>query len=99
MKINTQSVHFDADIKLLEFIENKLNKLYNFYDSIVASDVILKIDNAANGENKIAEIKLAVPGNDLYAMKQCKTFEEAVDLAIDALKIQVEKHKAKLQNA
>jgi putative sigma-54 modulation protein len=98
MKINIQSIHFDADRKLIDFIELKLNKLFSVYDSIVATDVILKIDNAANGENKIAEIKLAVPGNDLYAMKQCKTFEEATDLAIDALKNQIAKHKAKLQN-
>jgi putative sigma-54 modulation protein len=99
MKINIQSVHFDADRKLLEFIEAKLNKLFNVYDSIVASDITLRIDKAANGENKITEIKLSVPGNDLYAMRQCKTFEEATDLTIDALKIQIEKHKAKLQNA
>ncbi|MFN4123213.1 MAG: ribosome hibernation-promoting factor, HPF/YfiA family [Flavobacteriales bacterium] len=99
MKINIQSVHFDADRKLLDFIESKLNKLYSVYDSIVASDVTLKLDKAANGENKIAEIRLSVPGTDLYAMRQCRTFEEATDLSVDALKIQIEKHKAKLQNA
>ncbi len=95
MKINIQSVHFDADKKLLDFIENKLGKLSSHYDSIIESEVTLRLDKATNNENKIAEVRLNVRGNDLFAKKQCKTFEEATDLCAEALKTQLEKHKEK----
>lgn len=95
MKINIQSVHFDADSKLIDFIEGKVGKLNSQYDKIIETDVTLRIDKASNHENKIAEIRLHLPGNDLYAKKQCKTFEEATDLSIDALKNQIIKHKEK----
>jgi putative sigma-54 modulation protein len=98
MKVNLKitSVHFDADKKLLEFIQEKVNKLGQFYDKIIDGDVILKVDNNPTGENKVAEIKLSVPGNDIFAKKQCKTFEEATDLAVEALRRQLKKHKEKL---
>ncbi len=95
MKVNISSVHFDADQKLLNFIEEKVGKLETFYDKIIDSSVVLKIDKSSDKENKLAEIKLAVPGKDLFAKKQCKTFEEATDLAVDALKRQIEKNKEK----
>jgi len=97
MKVNIQSVHFDADRKLLDFIEHKLAKLAVQYDRIIESEVTLKLDNAADHENKIAEIRLHVPGNDLFAKRQCKSFEEALDTAIDALKNQLVKHKEKIR--
>jgi len=56
---------------------------------------LLRLDKNADQENKIAEIILKVPGTELFAKKQCKTFEEAADLAIDALKRQIEKNKEK----
>lgn len=98
MKVNLKitSVHFDADKKLLEFIQEKVNKLGQYYDKIIDGDVILKVDNNPTGENKVAEIKLSVPGNDIFAKKQCKTFEEATDLAVEALRRQLKKHKEKL---
>lgn len=98
MKVNLKitSVHFDADKKLLEFIHEKVDKLGQFYDKIIDGDVILKIDNNSTGENKVAEIKLSVPGNDIFAKKQCKSFEEATDLAVEALRRQLKKHKEKL---
>ena len=98
MKVNLKitSVHFDADKKLLEFIQEKVDKLGQFYDKIIDGDVILKVDNNPTGENKVAEIKLSVPGNDIFAKKQCKTFEEATDLAVEALRRQLKKHKEKL---
>ncbi len=97
MKVNIQSVHFDADRKLLDFIETKLSKLSGFYDRIIESEVTLRLDKAANNENKIAEIRLHVPGNDLYAKRQCKSFEEATDLSVEALKNQLVKHKDKIR--
>jgi putative sigma-54 modulation protein len=97
MKINTQSIHFDADKKLLTFIDEKVNKLNTYYENIVAADVILRIEKSDDNNNKIAEIKLHVKGLDLFAKKQCESFEEAVDNAVDALKIQIKKYKEKTQ--
>ncbi len=97
MTVKIQSVHFDADKKLLAFVEERVDKLTHYYDGIIKSEVILKLDKSEGLENKIAEIKLHIAGNDLFAKKQCKSFEEAVDTSIDALKAQVKKHKEKLQ--
>ena len=97
MTVKIQSVHFDADKKLLAFVEERVDKLTHFYDGIIKSEVILKLDKGDAAENKIAEIKLHIAGNDLFAKKQCKSFEEAIDTSIDALKVQVKKHKEKVQ--
>ena len=93
-KVNT--VHFTADQKLVDFIHNKVKKLERMYDHIIASEIYLRLDKNSEKENKIAEVKLLLPGNELFAKKQCKSFEEAADQAVDALKKQVEKHKAKV---
>ena len=93
LKVNT--VHFTADQKLVNFIEEKVKKLEMIYDNIISSEVFLRLDKSSDKENKIAEVKLLIPGNELFAKKQCKSFEEAADSAVDALKKQVEKHKAK----
>ncbi len=92
-KVNT--VHFSADEKLVEYIKEKVKKLEVIYDNIIASEVYLRIDKNESKENKIAEVKILLPGNELFAKKQCKSFEEAADLAVAALKKQVEKHKNK----
>jgi putative sigma-54 modulation protein len=95
MKVNIQAVNFKADKKLVDFIEERLEKLRLFYDQIISSDIHLKLDQSEK-DNKIAEVKIGIPGNDLFAKKQCKTFEESVDLCLEALIVQVKKHKAKL---
>ncbi len=92
-KVNT--VHFTADQKLVDFIQGKVKKLELMYDRIIASEIYLRLDKNEEQENKIAEVKLLLPGNELFAKKQCKSFEEAADLAVSALKKQVERHKAK----
>jgi putative sigma-54 modulation protein len=92
-----QSLHFDADQKLLDFVQERVDKLSQYYDGIINSDVILRIDKASDTENKIAEIRLHIAGNDLFAKKQCKSFEEAIDTSVDALKAQVQKHKEKIK--
>lgn len=97
MTVKIQSVHFDADKKLLDFIQERVNKLTTFYDGIITSEVVLKLDKSDSAENKIAEIKVHISGNDLFAKKQCKSFEEAVDSSLDALKTQVKKHKEKIK--
>ncbi|MCB9225298.1 MAG: ribosome-associated translation inhibitor RaiA [Crocinitomicaceae bacterium] len=95
MDLNVHSVHFHADRKLVDFISGKVGKLELFFDNIIAGEVFLKVDNTANSENKIAEIKISIPGRELFAKKQCKSFEEAADLACEALRKQVRKHKSK----
>ena len=99
MNIKINSVHFDADKKLIDFVNNKVKKLFQFYDDIVGAEIFLRLENTQELENKIAEIKLEIPGNDLFAKKQSKSFEESVDNAVDALKRQIRKHKDKLKRA
>lgn len=95
MKVKVQSVHFDADQKLLDFIDDKVNKLATFNSSIIDAEVILRLENSSTTDNKVAEIKLMVPGPDLFAKRQCKTFKEAIDLAVEALRRQLKKTKEK----
>jgi len=95
MKVNISSVHFKADKKLIGFIDQKVDKLSNFYDGIIGGDVSLKLSNKADNENKIVEIRLVIKGYDLFAKKESQSFEEATDQAIDALKKQLTKHKDK----
>jgi len=99
MDIKIHSVRFDADIKLINFIKSKVSKLIQFYDDIISAEVFLRLENSQDMENKIAEIKLDIPGNNLFAKKQSKTFEEAIDLAVDALRKQVKKKKEKLRKS
>lgn len=97
MKININSVHFKSDKKLDDFIKEKIEKLSTLYDGVLGSDVKLKIEKSENQENKITEIRLDVRGYDLFAKKQSKTFEEATDGAIEALRRQLSKHKEKIK--
>ena len=94
MDIKVQSIHFDADKKLVEFVEEKVGKLSQYYDKIIGGDVFLKLE-PADQENKVAEIKIMLAGKDLFAKKQCKSFEEATDEAVEALRRQISKHKSK----
>jgi putative sigma-54 modulation protein len=95
MKVKVQSVHFDADKKLLDFIDEKVNKLATYNSTILDAEVILRLENSSTTDNKVVEIKLLVPGPDLFAKRQCKTFEEATDLAVEALRSQLKKSKEK----
>lgn len=95
MENKIQAVNFTAQEELVTFVNTRLKKLTQYTDQITNSEVFLKLDNNDNGENKIAEIKLNIPGKELFAKKQCESFEEAVDSVVEALKKQVLKHKAK----
>ncbi len=97
MNINITSVNFDADNKLKDFITSRLEKLNRFYDKITGADVFLRLNNNQEPDNKLVEIKVMIPGNDLFAKKQAETFEAAADEAADALKSQLSKHKEKLK--
>lgn len=90
------SVNFTPDKKLVSFVNDKVKKLQLFYDNITAGEVFLKLDKDQEKENKQAIIKILLPGKELLAKKQCKTFEEATDLACEALSKQVQKHKGKI---
>ena len=93
MNVQIQSVKFDADKKLIEFVENKMSKLERFADRATGAEVILKLDKDFEKGNKVATITLHMPGEDMVAEHRARAFEEAIDEAIDALKRQIEKFK------
>jgi putative sigma-54 modulation protein len=96
MKIQVQSVHFDADSKLLAFIENKVNRLSKFFDNIIEAEVFLRLqDSGGKVQDKIAEIKLLIPGAVLIDKKISSSFENAVLVSVDSLKRQVINQKEK----
>ena len=95
MNVNISSLHFKADQKLEQFITEKVEKLNKVYDHIIGAEVILKLENTDKPENKFVEIRIKIRGNDAIASKTAKSFEEAVDGTIDALKRQLKKVKEK----
>jgi putative sigma-54 modulation protein len=97
MQVKIQSIHFDADKKLLDFIQDRVNKLGHYYDGIMGGEVFLRLEKSKDTQNKVAEIKLQTRSGELFAKKQCKSFEEAVIETSDALRIQVKKHKEKVK--
>ena len=97
MKLQVHSIHFDADQKLIEFIQRKVDKLETFYDRMVDGEVFLRLNNEGI-ENKTVEIKLKIPGSQLFAKEQAVSFEEATDLATKALREQLRKFKTKVTN-
>ena len=99
MDINIHSIRFDADVKLLNFIKGKLETLGLFYGEIIGAEVFLRLDRSEDADNKVTEIKLIIPGTELFAKRQTYTFEESTDLAVEALKKQLKKHKSKVKRA
>jgi putative sigma-54 modulation protein len=97
MTINISSVHFKTDQKLEDFINEKVEKLNKVHDGIIGAEVTLKLENTEAPENKTADIRIKIRGNDAIASKTAKSFEEATDLAVDALKKQLQKIKEKEQ--
>jgi putative sigma-54 modulation protein len=91
MQVKIHSVHFDADKALLSFIESKLQKLTTFNDSLISSEVFLRIEKGDGKENKLVEIKLHVPGKELFAKRNSTTFESATDEVTEALRRQIAK--------
>lgn len=99
MQIEIRSIHFKADRKLEDFIKEKVEKLTQFYDGVIGTEISLKLSNTEASDNKITEIRLNVRGNDLYAKKQSKTFEESTDEAVEALRRQLIKYKEKVRKS
>jgi len=94
MKLQVHSIHFDADRKLIDFIKKRITKLETFYDRLVDGEVFLRLNNEGV-DNKTVEIKLRVPGNQLFAVEKARSFEEATGNATDALRMQLKKFKTR----
>jgi putative sigma-54 modulation protein len=97
MKLQVHSIHFDADQKLIAFIQQRIDKLHTFYDRLVDGEVFLRLNNEGV-ENKTVEIKLNVPGRKLFAKEHAKSFEAAADLATEALRAQLKKFKTRIKS-
>lgn len=96
MNVNIQTVHFDADTKLIEHVNRKIAKLENFHDRITKVDVYLKLDNVVHTiKDKIAEIRVRVPKHEFFVKQTSKSFEESFDDALDAMINQIKKVKQK----
>ena len=96
MQVKIHSIHFDADSKLIEFVEQRVDRLNQFFDNIVSAEVYLRLDKDGSRENKVAELKVLLPGKELFAKKQSASFEAAMDDSVEAVKKQVIKYKGKL---
>ncbi|OSZ77901.1 30S ribosomal protein S30 [Chitinophagaceae bacterium IBVUCB2] len=96
MNVKIQSVHFDADSKLIEYVNRKLEKLKNFSDRIIQVNVFLKLDNVVhNIKDKIAEIRVHVPRHNFFVKSTSKSFEESFDNAFDSMVTQIKRNKEK----
>ncbi len=97
MNVNIQTVHFDADSRLVSYIQKKLDKLPQFHERITKVEVFLKLDNIVhNIKDKVAEIRVQIPKHELFVKHSSKSFEESFDAAMDALITQLKKQKEKL---
>ncbi len=97
MKAIYQATNFDADQKLINFIQKKLDRLDSFFDKVIEAEVFLKLNNSGD-KNKTVAIKIGVPGNDIMVSRDAETFEKAMDLAYDVLKRQLRKQKEKMKH-
>ena len=86
MDVRIQAIHFDATAQLESFIQKKVSKLSRFHEGIMEAEVTLKVVKPETAMNKEASLKLLLAGNeDLFSSKVADTFEEAIDLAVEAL--------------
>ncbi len=98
MNVQIQAVHFDADSKLLDRINAKMEKLRTFHDKIVDVEVYLILDNIAHTiKDKIAEIKVHIPKHSFFVKHSSKTFEESFDFAFDSMVNQIKRRKERVQ--
>jgi putative sigma-54 modulation protein len=97
MKVSVQSVNFNISGELVEYIEKKINNLEKFHDHILGAEVFLKVQSTSEKDNKTVEVKMNLPGNDIIAKKQSRTFEDGVSQAADSIRKQLLKRKEKLR--
>ena len=93
MDIKIQSLKFDASKQLIEFIEKKLSRLERFAENPTGCDVVLRLEKDDEKGNNVALVTLHVPGGDILTEQKAHTFEEAIDMALDVVKRQIEKRK------
>ena len=97
MNVNIQTVHFDADEKLVELVSRKVLKFNTFHDRITKVDVFLKLDNIVHTiKDKIVEIKVHVPRHEFFVKTSSKSFEESFDAAFESIINQIKRKKEKL---
>jgi len=99
MKINIQSLSFHASDKLIDYAEDKISKLSQYSDRIIGAQVTLRVDRSGTRDNKVCEVILEIPGKDLFAGRQCHSFEEAILRTSEALKQQLLRWKRKYHKA
>ena len=95
MKVSVQSVNFNIDKDLMNFVEKKVESLEKVNDNILGAEVFLKVQKTKEKENKISDLRIMIPGNDVVVKKHSKTFEEGISTAVDSLKRQLLKRKEK----
>ena len=96
MNVHIQTLHFDADRRLIDYVNSKLEKLNTFHDRIIKVDVFLKLDNVVhNIKDKIAEIRIHVPKADFFVKSTSKSFEASFDEAFEAVVNQLKRKKQK----
>lgn len=97
MTVNIQTVRFDADGKLTEHVQRKISKLSNYHDRIIKVDVFLKLDNVVHTiKDKVAEIKVSIPRNEIFVKSSSKSFEQSFDNALDSVINQIKRKKEKM---
>ena len=93
MEIKIKSLKFDADQKLLDYVEKKVNKLERFYEGIVSVDVVLTL--LKEPDNKQAKLQIHIPGEEMIIERNCRSFEEAITDCVDAMKEKLTRAKEK----
>ena len=97
MQVETRAIHFSADQKLVGLIQKKLQKLEQFFDRILAAEVVMKLENSGKIKDKVLEVRIKVPGNLIITKATNKTFEAAIDHSLGSLKKQLIKHKERIR--
>jgi putative sigma-54 modulation protein len=96
MNVSVHAVHFNADGKLVEYVQHKVQKLTQFHDRIIKVDVFLKLDNVVHTiKDKVAEIKVHIPKHDFFVKASSKSFEESFDNALLSVINQIKRRKEK----
>jgi putative sigma-54 modulation protein len=95
MKVQMQSVKFDADKKLIDYIQKRVNKLDKIYERITDGEVIMRVEKSNQIPNKSIEFKINIPGEQLFVKEKSRSFEAATDKAVDSLMRQLKKYKDK----
>jgi len=93
MQMQIHSIHFDADARLLEFVEYKVGKLNTFHDQIISCEVFLRVEKSDDRDNKVSEVKIHVPGADFFAKRKAPSFEAGIDEVVESIRRQIRKQK------